>query len=218
MKESIFTLEGLSNPPQKVQQMCEAVIALMLENVDLNAIKVVDITTKANIGKGTAYEYFKSKEEIIAFALFYDYRNRIEQLAIMVNGLDNFKKKIAAIMDWSYENRYYHKSFTRVIQMSLNTTDICSGVEAFFPEELQEQMHGYLLQEGDAVMEEGCKEGLYNETDLVKRRLAFTNMVATILCVISSEGKAEKEKGFFPMSYESAKQYAYENLIKVLTI
>ena len=40
-------------------------IELVNEGQDLTKLKVGDITAKAGIGKGTAYEYFSSKEEIV---------------------------------------------------------------------------------------------------------------------------------------------------------
>ena len=53
----------------KVTAMYQAVYDLLLEDVDLSKVKVSDITSKAGIGKGTAYEYFETKEDIIAGAI-----------------------------------------------------------------------------------------------------------------------------------------------------
>ena len=53
----------------KVAAMYQAVYDLLLEDVDLTKVKVSDITSKAGIGKGTAYEYFETKEDIIAGAI-----------------------------------------------------------------------------------------------------------------------------------------------------
>ena len=60
---------NLSSP--KVISMYDAVGELISQGMDLNDITVLDITKKAGIGKGTAYDYFSSKEEIIAKALLY---------------------------------------------------------------------------------------------------------------------------------------------------
>ena len=58
--------------PEKVRLLYEAVLAMVTDGWDINRIKVSDITAQAGIGKGTAYEYFSSKEEIIANAVLYD--------------------------------------------------------------------------------------------------------------------------------------------------
>ena len=58
--------------PEKVRLLYEAVLAMVTNGWDINRMKVSDITAQAGIGKGTAYEYFSSKEEIIANAVLYD--------------------------------------------------------------------------------------------------------------------------------------------------
>ena len=59
----------------KEKAIFEAVIGLFEEGADLNNLTVAEITGKAGIGKGTAYEYFSDKEEMIAKALFYNSEN-----------------------------------------------------------------------------------------------------------------------------------------------
>lgn len=61
----------LLNPPEKVLAMYRAVVDLINEGSDIKALKVSDITGRAGIGKGTAYEYFSSKEEIISSSVLY---------------------------------------------------------------------------------------------------------------------------------------------------
>ena len=64
-----FNIRSFAEPPEKARRMFQAVIELIQDNADLSTIKVSDITTRAGIGKGTAYEYFSSKEEILTLAL-----------------------------------------------------------------------------------------------------------------------------------------------------
>lgn len=56
----------------KVKAIYRAVFELFEEGADLNSLTVSEITKKAGIGKGTAYEYFSDKEEMIAKAIFYN--------------------------------------------------------------------------------------------------------------------------------------------------
>lgn len=58
--------------PPKVKAIYQAVFELFEEGADLNSFTVSEITKKAGIGKGTAYEYFSDKEEMIAKAIFYN--------------------------------------------------------------------------------------------------------------------------------------------------
>ena len=53
---------------EKELLLYQAVIELLDEGMEVHQIKVSDITNRAGVGKGTAYEYFSSKEEMIAIA------------------------------------------------------------------------------------------------------------------------------------------------------
>lgn len=56
----------------KIVAVYEAVHRLICDGQDVSQLIVADIAREAGIGKGTIYEYFESKEEIIARALFYE--------------------------------------------------------------------------------------------------------------------------------------------------
>ena len=64
----------------KEKSIYDAIIELFEEGADLNNLTVAEITGKAGIGKGTAYEYFSDKEEMIAKALFYNSENLCRQV------------------------------------------------------------------------------------------------------------------------------------------
>lgn len=55
----------------KVEALYKAVVELLLEGREIRKMKVSEITERAGIGKGTAYEYFESREELIVRALQY---------------------------------------------------------------------------------------------------------------------------------------------------
>ncbi len=55
----------------KIVAVYEAVNRLICDGQDVTQLIVADIAREAGIGKGTIYEYFDSKEEMIARALFY---------------------------------------------------------------------------------------------------------------------------------------------------
>lgn len=56
----------------KEKAIYKAVLELFEEGADINSLTVAEITGRAGIGKGTAYEYFSGKEEMIAKAFFYN--------------------------------------------------------------------------------------------------------------------------------------------------
>lgn len=59
---------------------------------------VEDIANKAGIGKGTIYEYFKSKEELILFSLDLYSENTISKLIVTKNSNLTYSKKIHEII------------------------------------------------------------------------------------------------------------------------
>lgn len=63
--------ESREQLPEKVLRLYQAVTELIEEGADISSMKVSEITEKAGIGKGTAYDYFDTKEEIIAYALLF---------------------------------------------------------------------------------------------------------------------------------------------------
>ena len=58
----------------KVEALYKAVMELLLEGKEIRKMKVSEITEQAGIGKGTAYEYFESREELLVRALGYQQR------------------------------------------------------------------------------------------------------------------------------------------------
>lgn len=80
--------------PEKVLLLYEAVLRLMKDGADVQGMKVADITDAAGIGKGTAYDYFDSKEEIIVYALLFFAEEFMEKLARGIEARPTFKARV----------------------------------------------------------------------------------------------------------------------------
>ena len=89
-----------SETNEKVLAMYRAVRELLEEGVNPEQIKVSDVTGRAGIGKGTAYEYFRSKEELIMRAINYDFRVQYEKLKGTIRESGNFRSAIYSGFDW----------------------------------------------------------------------------------------------------------------------
>lgn len=70
--------------PPKVKAMYEAVLELFASGRDFSTLKVSEITAKAGIGKGTAYEYFSTKEEMIVGAIRYEATKHLAIIAELI--------------------------------------------------------------------------------------------------------------------------------------
>lgn len=86
-----------SNPSPKVKKLFQAVSELLEEGADPRDLKVIDITNRAGIGKGTAYEYFKSKEELIGEAQLYYFTKRFTAIQEVVKEAESFDAAIEGI-------------------------------------------------------------------------------------------------------------------------
>jgi AcrR family transcriptional regulator len=108
----------------KVLALYRAVVELLDEGADLNAMKVSDITGRAGIGKGTAYEYFKSKEELIACALLQDMeQNMIEERRVQ-EALETFAEKLEYSFQWIIVHFQEKKAFGRLLRLAMQPTEI----------------------------------------------------------------------------------------------
>ena len=83
----------------KVLATYRAVIDLFREGADLNNLTVSEITAKAGIGKGTAYEYFKSREHLLMDALDYYQKSWSESIQEELSRQNGFMEKISCLFD-----------------------------------------------------------------------------------------------------------------------
>ena len=85
---------------KKVIPIYEAVISLINEGISIPEIKVSDISKRAGIGKGTVYEYFSTKEQVIAEALLYSVQVELEVLSQTLESKPSFREKYEEIIRW----------------------------------------------------------------------------------------------------------------------
>ncbi len=91
--------EGAERIPPKVLLLYQAVNQLLAEGADPINLKVSTITDRAGIGKGTAYEYFDSKEEIVIHAVVYQMQAAMEQLEKGLLARKSFQDQLNYLLD-----------------------------------------------------------------------------------------------------------------------
>ncbi len=87
--------------PQKVMAIYEAVGRLIAAGKDTAELKVSDITKEAGIGKGTAYEYFGSKEEIIGRAVCYQVQKMMQKAIEKLASIQSLQGQLEQIVAWT---------------------------------------------------------------------------------------------------------------------
>ena len=103
---------------EKVLAMYRAVWQLLDEGRDLHKLKVSDITECAGIGKGTAYEYFRSKEEIVSKAMHYNCLLQFHMLRERVAEQENYKTALQICFDWLSETCDSRKLILQVLKQT----------------------------------------------------------------------------------------------------
>ncbi len=115
--------------PNKVRQLYAAVLQLMGEGADVNTIKVSDITQRAGIGKGTAYDYFDTKEDIIVCAILYAVSGMISRIKEEIAGCAGFKEQVERLF-LSVEKEFVERGcFMRFVHMMTDTSLFATSLQ-----------------------------------------------------------------------------------------
>lgn len=110
--------------PAKVLQLYRGVIELILEGVDIRTLKVSDITQKAGIGKGTAYDYFDTREEIIVSAILHTMTCIQEEVEVELVRRRSFFDQMEYLLEVLEEKMAERECFLHFIHL-LTDTSIC---------------------------------------------------------------------------------------------
>ncbi len=108
--------------PPKVRQLYNAVLELISQGVDVNTIKVSDITQKAGIGKGTAYDYFDTKEDIIICALIHAVAGMIARIKVELSLYHTFQEQVEKLFDAVEKEMLERECFMRFVHMMTDSS------------------------------------------------------------------------------------------------
>ncbi len=117
--------EKTNELPEKVKLLYGAVLLLFEEGAEISDITVSDITRRAGIGKGTAYDYFDSKEDLIACSIIYQMQQIIEKVTVRMEGVESFRERVDNMLDWVEGGFQERACFNRF--MHLLTDQSCLG-------------------------------------------------------------------------------------------
>ena len=116
-------LDAGGEMPPKVLQMYRAVMELIEEGEDITDLKVSTITDKAGIGKGTAYEYFETKDEIVVSAIVYYMQFFFGKLHEELMRREIFRERLAYLLDEVEKVRGRKVCFFRFLHLLSNTSE-----------------------------------------------------------------------------------------------
>ena len=202
----------LLNPPEKVLAMYRAVVDLINEGSDIKALKVSDITGRAGIGKGTAYEYFSSKEEIISSSVLYYVQTCVEKLKAITESDHGFCEKINEVMDFIDEHVKEKQGVFFLIRIVLESYGIPKNLKDEFEEVKRQRCESEKNEMLDNLVKAGVKEGLIREENVFLQRAALeTQLSVYFMYCIATEKKMELD-----LEPGILRGYVYQNILKLL--
>lgn len=199
--------------PEKVELMYEAVISMLAENADINNMKVIDITKRAGIGKGTAYEYFSSKEEIITKALMFDTKRQFNRVFEIIGESDGFQQKVYGVLDWILDNFHECKTFAQLVRIGMGTYDVSKNLqEEMVKIHTQECGCPYMEEMVDQIMQCGVEEGIIMSHKKELLRMAFGSQILMFAMYLSDKQNIVSTE----IGKEEVREFCYESIVKAL--
>lgn len=183
----ITGLENASQVPPKVRQMYLAVIQLIEEGTDENSIRVSTITDRAGIGKGTAYEYFDTKEELVACAVAYQLQCVFGWLGNALEERKSFGEQLGFLLDEMGKKGGCKYGLLRFVHMLTDNSELSRLVqEKISAEEFVPYRPEYVFGK---ALRQGIERGeLREELPLEYMIYCVFSHLVTYLMAITAEG------------------------------
>lgn len=115
--------ETLDQIPAKVLQLYRAVVRLITEGAEPAKLRVSTITEEAEIGKGTAYEYFDSKEEIVVCAVAYQMQTMMAALEKELLRRRSFREQLEFLLDEISTKEEQNNCFFRLVHLMTDNSE-----------------------------------------------------------------------------------------------
>lgn len=194
--------------PPKVRKMFDAVLELFASGRELSTLKVSDITQKAGIGKGTAYEYFSTKEEIIVGALSSEAERYMKILFELVNQGESFQEVIGCVMDIMEEISEKYNGFAVIERIMRDDSIIGQNMLNEMEKHRESCKKKQLLT--NQLVELAIRDHAITETSVYKVQM-------TILSQFFSYAYYLTHKSLYPnVPRQEVREFIYESILKVL--
>ena len=198
--------------PEKVLLIYKAVPQMLKEGADINTLKVSEITERAGIGKGTAYEYFSSKEELITRALLFYIEKKVNDIENISESQNSFPDKIHAVLDYVEQNFDDISGFCMLVRIGTGSYEISEPLKNEY-ERMQETFDCHRMDHLiDLMIEQGRQEGILTQNNTFLCRMAFASQMMMYTAALLQQEKADLN---VPET-EKLKTFVYHALVKSL--
>ncbi|MFO7637095.1 MAG: TetR/AcrR family transcriptional regulator [Clostridia bacterium] len=187
----------------KRERILQAALELVSEK-GISMTTISEIAEKSDVGKGTVYEYFASKEQIITESMRYgsDICIGMIKSTSMVEG-QGFRECLALFVNAIHEviDTRYFTAFSMEISRLFESEAVKASVEKHMLSSFRE-----LLDIEASILQKGMEEGLVKAPDSTLSYVALLD--AIILMCMQQAGKALKAD-------EPLDQFIYEMALKL---
>ena len=196
------------NKNEKVLALYGAVAEFVMENADLKKITVADITNRAGIGKGTAYEYFKSKDDIIIEAILYFEQKALFETKEELEKIETFREKIMYLFTLMEKERVEKECFLKCVHIAIGDGEIADKIRKRLSDKDVEMTPLYVV---DYLRQCGIKEGM------ISNKYPYEYLIATLssrlgIFLVSCGYKGNQ----IIMNHDELKEQLYEGIIREL--
>lgn len=140
----------------------EAALSLVYENNDLSRIKVADIAERANIGKGTVYEYFNSKEQVIGEALIFIFKKTIESVQMLIDEDKGFKETFTLLLYQLGKMMTNNKNLHNFLTVNHKNIAVHTAIQNLLRTQFDELRQEY-LQLVERLVDKSVQEGIIKD-------------------------------------------------------
>lgn len=116
----------------KVLAAYRAVAELFMEGADLSSLTVSEITARAGIGKGTVYDYFANKEEMLAGALYHEMDVVCSELYKQLQKKRNLYEKMEQILVDMEEHMQEVGCAFKVLHLLMDNSQVSKQLRELF--------------------------------------------------------------------------------------
>ncbi len=203
-KEFIYLTE--EQLPKKVVAICQSVTDLYNQGTPFSKMTISEVARTANIGKGTIYEYFSSKEEIIITAMLLELKKELSKICNAIILKESFQEKYDTALYWIKE-----RVKTNILLRQMMLARYSQNSDEAVCELIKRMISFTEVNDAlDSIIKSGVREGLFQSPI---NKLQIKSAYATLIIGVSALLKPEE---FGNSSAQDTTNYCRALFIQIL--